>query len=192
LKLPSLDSFSTRLPQLRQKQAEFHVEITNIKSQCAIIRARMQKSPNPGNEHEIRLRELLGETPVAVSLADPEQLRALQKELEALTASVSILDREILAETSYANKKLIESVKSEIGRLGSAFANAFAELHARHLEYDQLIDDLEDVVASVGMFRIRPNDLSHPKDRSGAYAYGLQEFIDNKFFSVSNLPKVLK
>jgi division protein CdvB (Snf7/Vps24/ESCRT-III family) len=192
LKLQPFDSFSARLPQLKQKKAEIHVKITNIKSQCAVIRARMQDSPSPGNEHEIRLREILGETPVAMSLPDPDQLRALQKQLEALNAAVSTIDREMLTETRYANNAFLESVRSEINRLGNAFANAFADLHSRHLEYDQFIDSLEDVGASVGQFRIRPNGLSHPKDLSGSYAYGLREFIDAGFFSQSNLPKALR
>jgi hypothetical protein len=97
-----------------------------------------------------------------------------------------------LTETRYANNKLIESVSPEITRLGKKFADAFRDLHAAHLEFDDYIDGLEDVGASVGQFRIRPNGLSHPKDLSGSYAYGLKEFIDSGFFQKSNMPKVLK
>jgi hypothetical protein len=187
-----LDSYSTRLVQLRQKRAERHVIISNLKSQCAVIVARLQDAPNPGNEREIRLREILGEPPIAASLSDQDQLTALRKELESQNAAVSIIDKEILTETRYANNKLIESVSPEITRLGKKFADAFRDLHAAHLEFDDYIDGLEDVGASVGQFRIRPNGLSHPKDLSGSYAYGLKEFIDSGFFQKSNMPKVLK
>jgi hypothetical protein len=129
---------------------------------------------------------------VTESLSDRDQLQANLQKLEVINAAISTLDAEILKQSGLASARMIESVKSEITRLGSAFANAFAELHARHLDFDEYIDSLEEVGASVGQFRIRPNGLSHPKDRSGAYAYGLQEFIDSKFFSASGLPKVLK
>jgi hypothetical protein len=192
LKHQPLDSFSTRLVQLRQKRAERHVIISNLKSQCAVIVARLQDAPNPGNEREIRLREILGEPPIAVSLSDPDQLTALRKELESQNAAVSIIDQEILIETRYANNRLIESVSSEISRLGKKFADAFRDLHQAHLDFDEYIDGLEDVGANVGQFRIRPNGLSHPKDSSGSYAYGLKEFIDSGLFSKSNMPKVLR
>jgi hypothetical protein len=109
-----------------------------------------------------------------------------------INGGVSLLDGEILKDTRVANNRLLDSVMPEIVRLGNNFAKAFADLHARHLEFDQYIDLLEEVGASVGSFRIRPNGLSHPKDLSGSYAYGLQEFIEAGFFSRSNLPKVLK
>jgi hypothetical protein len=41
--IPSLDSFSVKLQQLRAKKAELHVEIAKKKAECAVIRARMQK-----------------------------------------------------------------------------------------------------------------------------------------------------
>jgi hypothetical protein len=192
LTIPPLDSFSASLPRLKQKKAELHVDISNLKSQCAIIRARMQDSPRAGNEHEIRVREILGETPVAVSLPDPDQLWKLQRDLEVLNTAVSTIDTAILHETRVANTKLCESVKPEITKLGNAFARAFADLHARHLEFDQYIDDLEDAGASVGQFRLRPNGLSHPRDLSGSYFYSLREFIDAGFFSQRDMPKALK
>jgi hypothetical protein len=193
MKPPNLESFSDNLPTLRAERNKRFVKIQPLKAECAEIRLRLQSgTPNPGNQEEVRLRALMGKEPIPLVLPDQEQLTTLLVTINHLNAEISTLDAEILKETSVANNRLIESEKARIGRLGSAFANAFAELHARHLEYDQLIDDLEDVGASVGQFRIRPNGLSHPKDRSGAYAYGLNEFIDAGYYSKSNLSKVLK
>jgi hypothetical protein len=192
MKILPLDSYSPRIPLLRAKRAELHVEKAQKIAECAIIRQRTAEEPNPGNAHDRRVAEILGEKPVAVSLPDTDKLRVLQQEIEAINAAISILDSEIQKETRIANNKLIESVSPELTRLGNAFAKAFADLHAAHLEFDDYIDDLENVGASVGQFRIRPNGLSHPKDLSGSYAYGLAEFIDSGFFSKSNMPKVLK
>jgi hypothetical protein len=135
LTIPPLESFSPRLKLLRAKKAELHVEITTLKAECAVIRARMQDSPSPGNESENRLREILGETPVVASLPDPEQLRTLQKELEILNAAVSTVDAAILAETRIASNKMLEAVKPEVTRLGNNFAKAFLALREEHLQY---------------------------------------------------------
>jgi vacuolar-type H+-ATPase subunit D/Vma8 len=63
MRLPTLDSFSPRLKLLRAKKAELHVEITTLKAECAILRARMQKgTADPGNSQEYRARQLLGDT----------------------------------------------------------------------------------------------------------------------------------
>jgi hypothetical protein len=124
--------------------------------------------------------------------ADTERLPVLLRELEDLNIADSIVNGQIQTETRLAGNKLIESARPEITRLGSKFANAFRDLHAAHLEWDDYIDSLEEAGASVGVFRIRPNGLSHPKDKSGSYAYGLKEFIDSGFFIARDLPKVLK
>ena len=42
MNLPTLDSLSPRRAQLRAKKAQLHVNINDLKSQCAVIRARMQ------------------------------------------------------------------------------------------------------------------------------------------------------
>jgi hypothetical protein len=124
--------------------------------------------------------------------ADTERFTQLLRELDDLNIAEKIVDSAIQTETRLAGNKLIESVTPEITRLGKKFADAFHELHAAHLEFDEYVDGLEDVGASVGQFRIRPNGLSHPKDLSGSYAYGLKEFIDSGFFSKANMPKVLR
>jgi hypothetical protein len=191
LTIPPLESFSPRLKLLRAKKAELHVEITTLKAECAVIRARMQDSPSPGNESENRLREILGETPVVASLPDPEQLRTLQKELEILNAAVSTVDAAILAETRIASNKMLEAVKPEVTRLGNNFAKAFLALREEHLQYVEFVDKLDDAGGNVSAIRITPNGLSDPRDRSSNYAYGLREFAEAGFISHSVVPKVI-
>jgi hypothetical protein len=183
---------SPRLSTVRAKMAELQVEKARLKADGAVIRSRIQNAPHPGNEHERRVKEILGETPVAVELSDADQLRSLQRKIETIDAALAVLDAEFQKELRIVNNDLVVSVRPEIKRLGSKFADAFRDLHAAHLEFDDYIDDLENVGASVGQFRIRPNGLSHPKDLSGSYAYGLKEFIDLGFFQKSNMPKVLR
>jgi hypothetical protein len=123
------------------------------------------------------------------TLPDTEQLIANHRELEDLYAADARNDAKKVKEEREANIRLIESVKPELTRLGNKWANAFLECHGAHLDFDNFIDALEDAGASVGQFRIRPNGLSHPKDRSGNYFYALQEFVDSGFLKTSNMPK---
>ena len=122
------------------------------------------------------------------AVADKTARQQVKNKLAAADFRLLKLPKEL----RLANNRLIDSVRPEITGLGNEFAKAFANLHARHLDFDQYIDDLESVGASVGQFRIRPNGLLHPRDLSGGHAYGLNEFIDAGFFSKSNMPKALK
>jgi hypothetical protein len=151
----------------------------------------MQDAPSPGNEHERRLSEILGEKPVAVALPDPEQLRALQKELEILNAAVSTIDAAIQAETRFASNKMLEAMRPEINRLGSKFAAAFLALRSEHSEYVEFIDKLDDAGGNVSAIRITPNGLSDPRDSCGNYSYALREFAEAGFVSHSVVPKAI-
>jgi hypothetical protein len=192
MKIQNLDSYRERLPQLRTKRAELHVENTQDKAQCAIIRQRMAEAPDPGNANERRVAEILGNQPVAVELPDAEQLLALQKKIEARNAAISILDSEIQKEERLASNALIESVMPEIKRRGTAFAKSCADMHGADLAFDEYLDELEGAGANVGQFRIRLNGMGSPRDLSGSYAFGLNEFIDAGYFFKSNMPKVLR
>jgi hypothetical protein len=191
MKIPPLDSYSTRLPQLRQNRADLLVSISGLKSQCAIIRARLQDSPNPGNEVDRRLSAILGEIPAVVSLPDHKQLGVFQKELEILNAAVSAIDSEIQKESRYASSRMLEDVKPEIVRRGSEFAKAFLALRDKHLAFNEFTDLIEETGCSVSAIRIRPAGLSDPKDQCGSYPYGLREFAEAGYISHSVAPKVI-
>jgi hypothetical protein len=124
--------------------------------------------------------------------ADPERLTQLLRELDDLNIAEKIVEGTIQTETRHAGFKLIESSGGEIQRLGNKFGKAFVDLHTASFEYDRYIDSLEETGANVGQYRIRPNGLSHPADRSGNFFYAITEFIDSKFLSQSDMPKVLR
>jgi hypothetical protein len=193
LKIPPLDSYSPRLVQLRAKKSDLHVESQNKKADCAVIRARMQKTPDPGNEHESRLRKILGEEPVTVRLPDADRLKELLTELDALNAAMGTIDAAILNETSIANNLLLAdpAVKQELLRRGSAFAKAFLALRDEHLAFNDLIDTLEDQGVSVSAIRLKPNGLDDPKDRSGSCPHGLRTFVEHGFISKSVAPEYI-
>jgi hypothetical protein len=127
-----------------------------------------------------------------VTPSDPDHLTQLLRELDDLNMAEKIVEDAIQTETRLAGDKLIESVSSEIQRLGNKFGKAFVDLHSACLEYDRFIDSLEETGVNVGQLRIRPNGLSHPADRSGNFFYAINEFIDSKFLSQSDMPKVLR
>jgi hypothetical protein len=193
LKIPSLDTFSPRLKTLRSKRADIHIEIQNKRTECAVIRARMQKTPDPGNEHEVRLRKILGEEPVNVRLPDADRLKQLLTELDALNAAMGTVDAAILNETRIANSLLLAdpAVKQELLRRGSAFAKAFLTLRDEHLAFNDLIDALEDQGVSVGDIRLKPNGLSDPRDRSSSYQFGLRSFAEAGYISKSMVPEYI-
>jgi hypothetical protein len=124
-----------------------------------------------------------------VTPASIELLPQVQRELEDLGAALGIVNGEIQTEERIAGNKQYEAVKPEVDRLGKKFADAFLALRTAHLEFDSFVNELEDAGGNVSTLRIRPNGLSHPRDSSGNYFYGLQEFVDAGFFS-SDMAKV--
>jgi hypothetical protein len=62
MNIPNLDSFSTKLPLLRAKKADLHVEISKRRAECASIRQRLQEGAiDPGNAQQQRARQLIGD-----------------------------------------------------------------------------------------------------------------------------------
>ena len=188
--IPQLDTFSDTLKLLKIKRTELNLEKSSLVACCSVIRARMQQdSANASNAHENKVRQLLGQPTVTESLSDRDQLQANLEKLEVINAAICTLDAEILKQSGLASTKLIESQSEEIKRRGNRWAKAYVDVQPAHLDYEELIDTLEDAGASVGHLRIRPNGLSHPKDRSGNYYYALSEFIDSGFLSKGELQK---
>ena len=97
---------------------------------------------------------------MSVIPADPERLGQLLRELEDLNIAEKIIGGQIQNEEHLAGKKLIDSQKEEIKRRGNRWAKAYVDAHPAHLDYEELIDALEDAGASVGHLRIRPNGVS--------------------------------
>jgi hypothetical protein len=191
LKIPALESFSPRLQTLRSKRAELQIAISQGKAECAVIRARLQDAPNAGNESEVRIRKILGETPVETTISDPDRLRTLILELEDLNVAASVIDAAIQNETRTASNLLLESVKPEALRLGSDFAKAFLALRFAHSEYNKFVDEVDATSANVESLRLYPAGLSDPNDRSSNYAYGLREFANAGYLKKSEAPEFI-
>jgi hypothetical protein len=138
------DSYSTRLPQLRAKLAELHVENTQDKAQCAVIRQRMAQAPDPGNERERRVAEILGGRSTAVELPDSDKLHAVLKRIEARNAAISILGSEIQKEERLASNAMIEELGPEIVQSGKQFAKGYLALRDLHLTHVKLVDAIEE------------------------------------------------
>ena len=188
--IPTLDSLSPRLSQLRTKRNELLAEIVPRRGECAVIRARLRTDPNAGNDHANRLAALLGGSLVPVIQPDEARLQTLLVEISDRQAGVSLIDAEILKESGLARNKQREVVGDEIKQLGQRFANAFLDLHSAHLDYESYVSGLEDADGSVSDLRLTPAGLNTPRDPHSPYAYGFREFIDAKFMSA--LPKVLQ
>jgi hypothetical protein len=127
-----------------------------------------------------------------VTKADEGQLSDNLRKLGDLNTALSIVSGTTQTEERIAGNKQYEAVKPEVDRLGRKFAEAFRDLHAAHLEFDEYVSRLEDAGGNVSALRIRPNGLSAPSDRSSSYYYGMVEFIDAGFFSKGDMPKAFR
>jgi hypothetical protein len=190
--MKSLDSFSTSLPLLRAKKAEFQVDIGKLKAECAVIRERIQRCAiDPGNDHSNRVNKLLGRPTMPVVDSDEVRLRALLVELTDFQNAAHAVDAAILTETRLASNKMLDAVKPEASRLGSDFAKAFLALREAHLKYVKFVDDVDSTCTNVESLRVYPPGLSDPSDRSGNYAYGLREFVNAGLISKSMAPEYI-
>ena len=189
-RIPPLDSFSELLPTLRSKKIELDVEIAKRKAECATIRAQMNKGAlDPGNAAQVRARQLLGED-MDVMPASMERLSQVQRELEDFCTARGIVEGKIQSEERIAGNKQREAVQPELDRLGRNFANAFLAVHTAHLEYQSLVNRLEDAGGNISTLHLSPAGLVRPTDPNSPYALGLQEFADAGYFSKSELKKV--
>jgi len=190
----TLESFSSRLAELRAKRAALYVDITNKKAECAEIRARMTNEPSAGNAQEVRVRQLLGNgTAKAVVLPDPQRLNELLVALDDLNTAIAILDAQIETETRVASVKLCEAAKPEHSALAKKFAGNIMELHAAHLDYLKFIDAIEDRGAStISLGRVSPHWLGHPRDASGGYHYALKDFVEAGHISKNEIHEAIR
>jgi hypothetical protein len=189
--MKQLDTYSPPLPPLRAKRAELYVEKTRKIAECAVITARAQEAPDPGNAHERRVAQILGGNPVAVELPDVDQLQAKRREIEAINAAIGILDSEIQTEERLASIRMLEALKPDIVQSGKQFAKDYLALRDSHLAYVKLVDAIEEAGGNVSTLRITPAGLSDPRDRSGNYQYALREFAEAGFVSHSVVPKAI-
>jgi hypothetical protein len=128
---------------------------------------------------------------VSVTPADTERLNQLLRELEDLNIAEKFVDAAIQTETRFAGHKLLDAIKPETMRLGSAFAKAFIALRLANTGYDAFIEEVDATVASVESLRLHINGLSDPRDTSGNYPWGLRAFADAGFIPKSQAPQAI-
>jgi hypothetical protein len=189
--IPPLDSFSDTLPKLRLKKSELHVEIAKRKAECSVIREQLNKGAlDPGNDRQVRARRLLAED-VSDIPASTERLSQVQRELADYGTALSIIDGKIQTEEQIAGNKQYEAVKPEVDRLGKRCADAFLATRDAHVEYETIVNQLEDAHGNVSVLRISPAGLVNPSERNSPYAYGLRELSEAGFLPKTDVSKVL-
>jgi hypothetical protein len=177
------------------KRNIIQAKATAMKAECAMLRARLQNAPSNGNASDNRVREILGEAPLADTAPDVVRLDQLLRELQAVNSAVGILDHQIYNERIIGSKLVCESVpvKSEVTKRGKAFAQALIALHAAHTAYDAFLDEVENSGTNISSLnRIHLSRIGSPRDPSGAYHYSLMDFVDSKVISREELPKEIR
>jgi predicted RNA-binding Zn ribbon-like protein len=189
-----LDSYSSKLPQLRTKRADLYATVARYKAECAEIRARLQHAPLAGNDQENRIRALIGETTAkATRLPDTERLDQLLRDLTDLNAAVSIIDAQVDVEMRAASVALCEAVAPEHSALARKFATKMIELHAAETAYLKFVDSVEDTGASTTSLSRMPRSwLGSPLDPSSGYHHFLKESVDAGHIAKAAVPESIR
>jgi len=191
--IPTPKELHPRLTELESKRSELHAEKMAKVAETAIIRARIQESPSTGNAAENRVRAILNEAPLTDAAPDMLKLEQLLKELSDLNSAIGRLDSAIQTERDTASRLVCKVVAPEADRLGKKFAAAFMALHTSHSEYNAFLDAVENTGARISSLgRVWPNSLGHPRDASGAYHYGLREFVEAGYLVRSQVPEAIR
>jgi len=193
MKIPTLTELHPRIGELESKRNALQIEKNAKVAEAAIVRARIQNAPSPGNAAENRVRAILGEAPLPDAAPDMLQLDALLRELNDLNKALGILDSHIQRERAIGSRLVCETVQPEVTRLGKRFGKALLDLHAAHLDYSQFIDSVETTGASVSSLgRVSPSWLGSPLDTCGGYHYMARDFIEAEYVSKSDLHKAIR
>jgi hypothetical protein len=192
MKTPKPEEKNPRILDLRAKRLETDTLKTAKISELALVRARLKSAPSYGNAEENRVRELLSQPLLPNVASDTVREESLLREIHDLNVKVAALDRAIRNETAVGSRLFLEdkAVKERISKSGNNVAKALLYLHSAVLEHDQTIDAVEDVGCDVGVYRVRLNGLSSPRDLSGGFWYAMRDLIDAGFMQKSELPKV--
>jgi hypothetical protein len=111
--------------------------------------------------------------------------------LTDLQTAIAAVDAAILTETRLASAKLLEMVKLEAIKLGSAYAKAFVALQLEKSAYDSFVDDVESVGVNVESLRIHIRGLDDCRDPTGSFAYGRREFANTGYLPKSQATEMI-
>jgi hypothetical protein len=193
IRIPTPTELHPRLSELENKRNNLHADKTAKIAEAAIIRARIQESPNNGNAAQNRVREILGEVPLPETAPDMARLEQLLRELQDINTALAILDGAIQKEKAIASRLVCDAMKPEVTKRAKAFAKALIDLHAANSEYDLILDEIENTGTSIGSLgRVWINGLGSVKDPCGGFHYGMREFVDAGFLDRSQIPQAIR
>jgi hypothetical protein len=143
MKFPKPAELHPRIVEIETKRNKLQTEKAVKVAECATIRARIQIAPSSGNATDNRVRALLQEPLLADTAPDMPRLEALLVELHDLNKAIGILDHAIYNERIIGSKLVCDSVKPEVTKRATVFAQAIIALHTAHTDYDSFIDEIE-------------------------------------------------
>lgn len=192
MKISTPAEVNPRLAELEAKRNSLQAQRTAKVAEAALMRARIQESPNAGNAAENKVRAILGEPLLPAAAPDMQRLEELLVELSTLNAALGKLDGLIEKEKSIASRVVCEQVKPEVSRLGKKFAKALIDLHGAQNEYHALLERVQDTGAAIGSLpHVFISGLGSARDRSGMYSYAIKDFIEAGYLSKSDMPRAL-
>jgi hypothetical protein len=193
MKIPTPTELHPRIAELEGKRNKLQTEKTAKVAEAAIVRARIQESPSTGNAADNRVRAILGEPLIPDTAPDMPRLQQLLTELQDINSALAILDNEIRNQRGIGSRLVCEAVKPDVTKRANAFAKAFLDLHAAHLEYDRYLDEVENAGTSISSLnRVSPNYLGSSRDPCGGYHYSMRDFVDAGIIARSDMPKEIR
>jgi hypothetical protein len=177
------------------RRNKLHTTQIAMKADCAMLRARLQTAPSTGNANDNRVRQILGEAPLAETAPDKERLDQLLQDLQAINSAIGVLDHELYTQRNIGSRLVCDSVpvKTEVDKRAKVYAQALIAFQAASFEYNRFIDELENTGVNVASLnRIHLSHIGSPRDPSGTFHYSLMEFVYSKIISRSDLPKEIR
>jgi hypothetical protein len=192
-KIPTPTELHPRIAELESKRNKLQTDRTAKVAEAAIIRARIQEAPDTGNAADNRVREILGEAPLADSAPDMPRLEQLLIELNDLNRALGILDNEIRNQKNIGSRMVCEAVKADVTKRAQAFAQALIDLHAANIEYDRYLDEIENTGTNISSLnRVFLSYIGGAHDPCGGYHYSLRDFVDAGVITRSEMPKEIR
>jgi hypothetical protein len=187
---------SDRNPVIIEKESrrnKLHTTQIAMKSECTMLRARLQTAPSAGNAADNRIRQILGEAPLAETAPDKDRLDQLLQDLQAVNSAISVLDHELYTQRNIGSRLVCDSLKPEVDKRAKVYAQALIAFQAASFEYNRFIDEIENSGIDVASLnRIHLSHIGSPRDPSGSFHYSLMEFVDSKVISREEMPKEIR
>ena len=183
MKLPkTLEELHQPLSVANDELNNQSARVAALRSDTAIRVARIQSNrPEPGNQEENKLRDVLGQTRLPDVLSDVEQVTKNRIELTILTNGMPMRLSAVQREKDVASSKLCDLVASDHRELVKDVASSFSALHGSLTRYFDFLDAIENTGASTTALRpVFPTGF-HPRDASGAIHWAIKEMRERPY-----------